>query len=869
MDAAERRADRAAPRARGGARRPGTRSTSPPRCSRDCCTNDSTSSVSTSVSCTRASVSCSCTPGKTTRPPRRVPGAQPLQRRDVRALRRPARARSPRSRCTRPTRPSPSSSTRSTCSASSRCCAPATCSGRSTRPRRSTRSSRGGRRGSTSSASTAPTTTTRCGRPPRSSASRSPSTRASSGCSPRRSISSYMYNHLGSLAEGQHSLAKSLFLGGVTRRFPGMNFAFLEGGVAWAASLYSDIVGHWEKRNVDAMRSQLDPRSSIANLIARVRRRSARSTRPEHVLRRPREPEAMLDEWAACGIERAEDIKTLFVDPFYFGCEADDPMTTHGVQHRGQPVRRRAPRDDGLRHRALGRPRHGRGARGGVGDGRARLDRRGRRSRSSRSRTRCASTPAPTPTSSPAPSSRARSPNSSPRGLTMLDLVHPGCDRSSTAPGAPRYGARRRHRRRPHRRDHARTPSTGTAGHRRARQGRVPGLRRRPHALRRPAPVGSDREPVAAARRHDRARRQLRVLDRAARARTTRLREADDGARRGHADRCRSKAAALGLAVVRRVPRPARRAIAVNAGFLVGHSTMRRAVMGDAATRDPAIAGADRRDGRVAARVARAGGARVLVVARRGPHRRRRSTRPVTRRRVRRVHRARPACCATTPAPTLEFIPTVGPIPAERMELMADMSLAADRPLNWNLLGSLAGTEIYEEQLRASDVAAARGAHVVALALPDMMRMRANTLLETPARLARRRPRSTPRGVGPALADPETRERLRAGADARRSSQALGVLSDWKLMEIAPTTGVRDSEWVGRSLAEVAADAGYRRRRRAARRRPARPTGTARSCCRRSRRRSVVPTRAGPRASRCGRTRGWCSADPMPARTST
>ncbi len=36
------------------------------------------------------------------------------------------------------------------------------------------------------------------------------------------------------LAEGQQSLAKSLFLGGVTRRFPDMNFAFLEGGVAWA-----------------------------------------------------------------------------------------------------------------------------------------------------------------------------------------------------------------------------------------------------------------------------------------------------------------------------------------------------------------------------------------------------------------------------------------------------------------------------------------------------------------------------------------------------------------------------------------------------------------------------------------------------------
>ena len=37
------------------------------------------------------------------------------------------------------------------------------------------------------------------------------------------------------------------------------------------------------------------------------------------------EPE-WLDEWAACGIDRAEDIRDLFVPNFYFGCEADDPM---------------------------------------------------------------------------------------------------------------------------------------------------------------------------------------------------------------------------------------------------------------------------------------------------------------------------------------------------------------------------------------------------------------------------------------------------------------------------------------------------------------------------------------------------------------
>jgi predicted TIM-barrel fold metal-dependent hydrolase len=84
------------------------------------------------------------------------------------------------------------------------------------------------------------------------------------GMTPYRSISSYVYNHISMLAEGQQSLAKSLFLGGVTRRFPQMNFAFLEGGVAWAASLYCDLIGHWEKRNLGALRRNLDPAWLIA-----------------------------------------------------------------------------------------------------------------------------------------------------------------------------------------------------------------------------------------------------------------------------------------------------------------------------------------------------------------------------------------------------------------------------------------------------------------------------------------------------------------------------------------------------------------------------------------------------------------------------
>ena len=64
-----------------------------------------------------------------------------------------------------------------------------------------------------------------------------------------RSVSNYVYNHIGGLATSHESLGKSLFLGGVTRRFPALRFGFLEGGVAWACSLYADLLGHWSKRN--------------------------------------------------------------------------------------------------------------------------------------------------------------------------------------------------------------------------------------------------------------------------------------------------------------------------------------------------------------------------------------------------------------------------------------------------------------------------------------------------------------------------------------------------------------------------------------------------------------------------------------------
>src|SRR5438477_9225448 len=50
----------------------------------------------------------------------------------------------------------------------------------------------------------------------------------------RNSPSNFTFNHIGHFAAAGHAVAKGLFLGGVTRRFPDQRFDFTDGGVAWA-----------------------------------------------------------------------------------------------------------------------------------------------------------------------------------------------------------------------------------------------------------------------------------------------------------------------------------------------------------------------------------------------------------------------------------------------------------------------------------------------------------------------------------------------------------------------------------------------------------------------------------------------------------
>jgi predicted TIM-barrel fold metal-dependent hydrolase len=166
------------------------------------------------------------------------------------------------------------------------------------------------------------------------------------GFGSRVSPTNYVANHLGNFAAGSEAVCRSLLLGGAMTRFPGLRFAFLEGGVAWAASLYADLVGHWEKRNRDAL-SHYDPRALDRSLLDGLVREHGSDAFVERLdridpslrfLSDPDEDPAALDEFAASGVSSAEQIRGVFAEQCFFGCEADDPMNALAFDARLHPM---------------------------------------------------------------------------------------------------------------------------------------------------------------------------------------------------------------------------------------------------------------------------------------------------------------------------------------------------------------------------------------------------------------------------------------------------------------------------------------------------------------------------------------------------
>jgi N-acyl-D-aspartate/D-glutamate deacylase len=166
--------------------------------------------------------------------------------------------------------------------------------------------------------------------------------------------------------------------------------------------------------------------------------------------------------------------------------------------------------------------------------------------------------------------------------------------------------------------------------------------------------------------------------------------------------------------------------VGINMGFMCGHSALRRVVMGPRSTQECAT---DDDLERMKALLAQSLGAGAMgFSSTTSPTHNDAEGIPVPSRHASReeiVELSR--VCRDYPGTLLEFIPGIGMFTDEHIQLMTDMSLAAGRSLNWNVVVAGPGNEaVVERQLSASDSAREAGAHVVALAMTPAPAIRLN-----------------------------------------------------------------------------------------------------------------------------------------------
>jgi N-acyl-D-aspartate/D-glutamate deacylase len=246
--------------------------------------------------------------------------------------------------------------------------------------------------------------------------------------------------------------------------------------------------------------------------------------------------------------------------------------------------------------------------------------------------------------------------------------------------------------------------------------------------------------------------------------------------------------------------------LGVNAGFFVGHTAIRRYVLGADGERHATAEELDRMRGLLRGGLS-AGGLGFATGT--SPTHNDAAGRPVTNRFASReeyVELARVA--GELEGTTLEIVPPPGRFAEDQIDLMTAMSAAADRPINWNLLNvSRLIWEDCVQRLAASDFAAQRGGRIIALALPIANAMRLNFVsgflfdsLPVFSQLFEMGPAERLR----VLASPEARALLRRSVDTPEG-RALYYLTDWGGLTIGQTFAPSNAGLAGLTVGEIAA----------------------------------------------------------------
>ena len=245
-----------------------------------------------------------------------------------------------------------------------------------------------------------------------------------------------------------------------------------------------------------------------------------------------------------------------------------------------------------------------------------------------------------------------------------------------------------------------------------------------------------------------------------------------------------------------------------NAGFLVGHSAIRRTVMGERSVGEFASEGELQSMKELLAESISAGGLGFSsswakthndADGEAVPSRHASETELIE-------------LCSVlrdSDAVALEFIPTIERFDNEVYQLLTDMSVAADKPLNWNVIFVNARqADFIEEKLQASDYAARQGGRVIALTAP--MPAVSRLCFESGFLLDTLHGWTEPMALPPEeklalLSDPERRKAL--NEDAQKPSAFRGV-ARWERLTVGEVTKESLKHLEGRTIGEIADETG-------------------------------------------------------------
>jgi N-acyl-D-aspartate/D-glutamate deacylase len=244
--------------------------------------------------------------------------------------------------------------------------------------------------------------------------------------------------------------------------------------------------------------------------------------------------------------------------------------------------------------------------------------------------------------------------------------------------------------------------------------------------------------------------------------------------------------------------------LGVNAGFMAGHSAIRRVVMGERAVGHKATEAELAKMKELLAQSLAQGAMGFSSTV--SPTHNDADGNPVPSRHASReeiVELAR--VCRDYEGTSLEFLPAVGRFSQEIKQLMSDLSTAAQRPLNWNALNA-GDPETMENQLSASDFARSNGGDVRALTIPQPITLRINLFAGFVFDALNGWDGLFRMSIDDRIAYLKDRKNRRELDEKARAAGPLRGLADWANLTVHATFNPENKHLEGRTIGDIAAE---------------------------------------------------------------